>query len=249
VSGGSHLTGQPGGQRTTTRLSIKDISVGGTTFSIADDQLVLAGESIPLTAPPAQAFFDTVNASLATSGCKVAAAASPNRYPQGFLFSRQEPRVGTDPNGTFAASYRAGLAVLCDLPAAVTDNAQVGDVVFSPQRVQILLGWVYTSTTATTEPGGFGLGDLATPSLPPLTGGAATAAPTAIVPDLSAAATPAAAAPSRRAAAATSNRPAPFLRFGPMDGTTRWVLGVVALAAWTTLTHLGLRRLRGVLGE
>src|SRR6202008_2228148 len=131
---------------------------------------------------------DAVTAGLPPTGGRIAPNASPNRYPQGFLFGRPEPRVGTDPDGTFAASFRAGLFVLCDLPAAVTDNAKVGNQVFSPQRAQLVLGFVYTSTSATAEPGGFGLGDLALPSVGPVVAGETVAAPAPVVPPRSAAA-------------------------------------------------------------
>ena len=247
LSGHSRITGKPGAEVTTNRITLTDVTAGGVTFSIADDQIVTGDQTIPIGSTAGQSFFDAVNAGLSPTGCRIAAAASPNRYPQGFLFGRPEPRVGTDPNGTFAGSFRAGLFVLCDLPAAITDNAKVGNQVFSPQRAQMVLGFVYTSTSATAEPGGFGLADLALPSVGPVVSGDTVVAPPPVVPDLSAAAP--VAAPAQRGAAAASTRPAPFLHFGPMDSATRWLLAIVAFAVWAVLTHLGVRRLRGVLSD
>jgi hypothetical protein len=248
LSGRSRITGKRGDGLTSSRVVLNDVTAGGVTFSVADDQIVTGDQVIPVGSTAGQSFFDSVNAGLSPTGCRLAANANPNRYPQGFLFGRPEPRVGTDPDGTFAASFRAGLFVLCDLPAAITDNAKVGNQVFSPQRAQMVLGFVYTSTSATTEPGGFGLGDLALPSVGPVVSGDAIAAPAPVVPDLSAAA-PVAAPPAQRGAAAASTRPAPFLHFGPMDSTTRWLLAIVAFVVWAALTHLGVRRLRGVFGD
>jgi hypothetical protein len=255
LSGASRITGTAGEQTTSSRITLHDVSAGGVTFSIADDQLIIAGQSLPVGSPAAQAVFDSVNAGLAATGCRVTAATSPNRYPQGFLFGRPEPKVGTDPAGTFAASYRAGLFVFCDLPASVTDNAKVGNDVFSPQRAQIVVGFVYTSATASTEPGGFGLGNLLddAPAIPAVAAGGPPAPTTDLgLPDLSAdglTAPAAAASAAARGAAVPRAKPAAFIHFGSMKGTTRWALAVVSFLVWAALTHVGARRLRGVLGK
>jgi hypothetical protein len=250
VSGRSSITGKAGDQSTTTRVALQNVNAGGVTFSIADDQLVVAGQALPIDSPAAQTVFDAANAALTPTGCRIAAAASPNRYPQGFLFGRPEPRIGTDKNGGFAASYRAGLFVLCDLPAALTDNAKVGNEVFSPQRAQIVLGFAYTSTTASAEPGGFGLGDLLAGSgAAPYGAGVAPSLGASVVPDLNAA-PPVAAAPTEVAVAAArprAARPAAFIHFGPMKASARWALAIVSLLIWAALTHVGARRLKGVL--
>src|SRR5207248_4151209 len=58
-------------------------------------------------------------------------------------------------DGSLASSMAAGLLVLCDIPQRLSEPTG-----FNPQRLQILVGFVYTSAIATDKVGGFGLGDL-----------------------------------------------------------------------------------------
>src|SRR5205823_12105019 len=75
-------------------------------------------------------------------------------YPQGFLLSRKPPALGTAKDGTFAASMYGGMLILCDVPHSATDPTT-----FTPQRVQILIGFVYSMARAVKDDAGFGTGD------------------------------------------------------------------------------------------
>jgi hypothetical protein len=172
--------------------------------------------------------------------------------------------MGVAADGSLAASMQGGLLVLCDLPQSAT--APTG---FSPQRMQVLIGFAYTGVAATDEPGGFGLGGLlggdftdggasfgssdgftgrtsdlaagpAALTTGPLAPGADIAAPPVEAAAAEAAAPPAVAAPRPPA------RPRVLAVSYAMDPSHRVVLALVCLAAWAALTHLGLRRLRGV---
>lgn len=248
TSGHSEVTGKPGGQRTEAKVALTDINAGGTRFSIANDQLVIAGSAVPVDSAAAQSFIDSVNDGLAPTRCTIALGTNPERYPQGFLLSRKDPRIGVAEDGSYAASMRGGLIVLCDLPDELGTGTD-----FKPQRLQAVLGFSYTSAAADTEPGGFGLGSLGGADV---LGGTFTAPSTGApsLPDLAPATTPLdapappAAAPSsqlttRRAAV---DLPAPLGDFD-MDPATRWLLALVSVIAWAALTHAGIRRLQGAL--
>jgi hypothetical protein len=246
ASGHSEVTGKPGDQKTEARVALTDISAGGSRFSIANDQLIVGGNTMALDSAPAQSFIDSVNAGLAPSQCTIAVGTNPAKYPQGFLLSRKEPRIGIAEDGSFAASMRGGLLVVCELPDELGTGTD-----FKPQRLQAVLGFAYTAAIANEEPGGFGLGNLldttgvlgtqtlapldVRPSLPDV-------APTAAPVDTPAA-PKAAPLPARRAA---SNIPAPLRDFA-MDPATRWMVALISVLAWALLTHAGARRLRGAL--
>jgi hypothetical protein len=247
ASGHSEVTGKPGDQKTEAKVSLTDIDAGGSRFSIANDQLVVGGQAMPLDSSAAQAFVDGVNAALTPTRCTIALGTDPARYPQGFLLSRKEPRIGLADDGTFAASMKGGLIVLCDLPDELGTGTD-----FKPQRLQAVLGFAYTAATATTEPGGFGIGDLAdsagnvVPALPAVAGLQVTA------PE----ATPALAAPAAEPVAPRAIQPVRSARrlatpLGDfdMDPATRWLLALVSVVAWAALTHAGARRLRGALSQ
>ena len=136
---------------------------------------------------------------------------------------------------------RAGLLVLCDLPEQITGNTDL-----NPQRIQVVVGFVYTATSAVDEPGGFNIGNLVgsidTPALavaPPLT-------PT-LVPDVPAVPglqAPPAPAPVKRAAPIASVVPPRLTE--ALDSAMRWTLAIICLVAWAALTHLGITKLRRV---
>ena len=166
ASGDSSTTGAKGGGKSVAAVNIGDISAGGTTFSLASVghgdgtqsvDLTSGGQTFPADSSQGKALFSAVNAALKPSGCTVAVLGDPARYPQGFVFSRPEPEVGVRSDGTLAASYRGGLLVLCNVP----DNPAAQATKFSPERIQAVIGFVYTSTSANPAVGGFGLGDLA----------------------------------------------------------------------------------------
>ena len=245
ASGHSEVTGKKGGEKTESRVSVTNINAGGRRFDIAGDRLIVGDESMPASSAAGQDFIDNVNAALAPTNCTIAVLTDPARYPQGFLLSRSEPRVGVAEDGTFAGSMTAGLLVLCNMPDALGTGTD-----FKPQRLQAIVGFAYTAATATDEPGGFGLGNLAdqvlgerlvpaadTPSLPDL-----APAPAPLDTVTAPAATPARTLQSRPAA---TRLPAPLGDFD-MDPATRWLLGLACIVVWGALTHAGARRVREV---
>jgi hypothetical protein len=247
AAGHSEVTGKKGGQKTEASVALTDINAGGTRFSIANNQLVIAGQSVPLDSSAAQSFVDQINAGLASTNCTISLLTDPARYPQGFLLGRKEPRIGVAEDGTFAASMKAGLLVLCDLPEELSAGTD-----FKPQRLQAVLGFAYTSAASEGEPGGFGLADLGSDVL-----GEKFLAPSAAtpsLPDLNPAVAPGATAPTQAAAPtqqlqprrAATRLPAPLGSFA-MDPATRWLLGLACVVAWAALTHAGVRRLQSVL--
>jgi hypothetical protein len=247
ASGHSEVTSKKGGEKTESRVSVTDVRVAGRRFDLAGDRLIVGDESMPASSAEGQSFIDNVNAALAPTDCTIAVLTDPSRYPQGFLLSRPEPRVGVAEDGTFAGSMAAGLLVLCNLPDELGTGTD-----FKPQRLQAVVGFAYTAATATDEVGGFGIGNLADqvlgqqllpaadlPALPDL---ATTPAPLEAAPAPVAA--PARTLPSRPAA---TRLPAPLGDFA-MDPATRWVLGLACVVVWAALTHAGAKRLREVFG-
>jgi hypothetical protein len=246
VSGHSQVTGKPGGQQTESHVSITDINAGGTHFDLADDRLIVSGQSMPSASAAAQSFVDSVNQALAPTNCTIALLTNPARYPQGFLLSRKDPRIGVAEDGSYAASMKAGLMVLCELPEELGTGTD-----FKPQRLQAVLGFAYTAASANAEPGGFGLGNLGDSVL----GNTFTAAPSSTpLPDLSPSfapvetpSAPVAATPKvLQSKPAASALPKPLADFA-MDPATRWLLAVVCVVAWAVLTHTGIGRLKKVL--
>jgi hypothetical protein len=247
AAGHSEVTGKKGGQNTEASVALTDINAAGTKFSIANNRLIIGGQAVPVDSSAAQSFMDQINAGLASTNCTLSLMTDPARYPQGFLLSRKEPRIGMAEDGTFAGSMKAGLLVLCDLPEELSAGTD-----FKPQRLQAVLGFAYTSAAAEGEPGGFGLGDLGNTVL-----GQSILAPSAAtpsLPDLSPAVAPIdgapapAAAPTQRLQSrpAATRLPAPLGSFD-MDPATRWLLGLGCVVVWAALTHAGVRRLQRVL--
>jgi hypothetical protein len=264
VHGASATLGTPGTAKTESHVGLGDVTVAGVRFSLANDQVTLAGTTVPLDAASTSNLVTTLNGALAGTGCRIDLLSRPEAYPQGFILGRKPPAIGVNADGSLAASMQGGLLVLCDLPQDAT--APSG---FSPQRMQVLVGFAYTSVAANDEPGGFGLGGLVGGDFSDFGGSssldgfdadaatsgtslaAVTSGPLAPLADATAiGAVEPAAAPSAPAATAAPppRRVAP--RILPvsfaMDPTLRAVLALVCLAGWALLTHLGLRRLRGV---
>jgi hypothetical protein len=141
---------------------------------------------------------------------------------------------------------------VCDLP----DNPAAQATKFSPQRVQAVIGFVYTSTAANPAVGGFGLGDLASgPVSGPGFKSLAGLAPTAGAPATFAVpASPAAVGTALGGSSATGGAPATAARARPksiaavgpigMGTATRVLLALVCVAAWGWLTHLGASHFR-----
>lgn len=253
ASGHSATTGKPGGATSRAAISLHDIDAGGVTFSIASAitdgketvDLTVAGQTVPVDSSVAQATLSAANAAIKPSGCSLTLVGSPAEFPQGFLFSRPQPELGVKPDGTLGASYRGGLLVVCDMPRGVTDNLDN----FSPERAQVLLGFVFTSASAHAEVGGFGLGDLvdSTPGAGSgVLGTTLSAAPTAgtgtsALPSLSAT-PPSNPAPATAAPAIRRAKPAAAIVPYRMGTGAKWLVGLLGVVVWALLTHLGARR-------
>ncbi|MDP1794494.1 MAG: hypothetical protein Q8K63_10205 [Acidimicrobiales bacterium] len=242
ISGTSSVTGKKGGNATSTRITIDDIEIAGLTFSIADDRLIVAGQEVPLLGNVAQATIEQANALLIGSGCRVDVVTNPARYPQGYLFSRPAPKVGLAEDGTFAASMRAGLLVLCDLPESVTPKN------LTPQRVQVVVGFAYTAASATADPGGFGIGNLGgsgdSEAGSPLGAIGSITTPLAPIGDVVTAPTETTTKGGDDKQVVAIAKPALPIAVIPLDGATRLTLIVLCAIAWALLTHFGLTRLR-----
>ena len=253
VSGHSAVTGKAGGAETSGSVALTDMTIGGVTASLTNGALSVAGQSAPVDTSAGQALLGQLNTALAPSGCTATVMAKPSDYPQGFLLARKPPEIGAAADGHLAASMEGGMLFVCNLPASVT--SQLGG--FSPQRVQVLVGFAFTSTQAISDPGGFGLGDLGgltgtsagtavtgpgtITSTPVLHGLVPAPPPTTIVSSTEPAVTTAPAARSTALAA-------PVLRVGhyAFDPTLRAVLFALCLIGWLALTGVGIRALRGV---
>jgi hypothetical protein len=263
VHGTSATKGTPGTATTASEVRLGDVTVAGVRFSVANGRISVAGSNVPLDAASTATFVKTLNTTLAPTGCRLDLLSRPETYPQGFLLGRKPPAMGVAEDGSLAASMQGGLLVLCDLPKDAT--APTG---FSPQRMQVLVGFAYTSVAAADEPGGFAgfaefgsggafgdttadLGETFSGSPAAVVSGAL--APTAaldVAPE-AAADVPLEPAPTPDATAApppTAHRARPVLAAVSfaMDPAHRALLALVCLALWAALTHVGLRRLRGV---
>lgn len=255
--GHSQTTGQPGGAQSSAQVVVSDIAVAGQTFSVSTGTVngkematVTAGTStVPADSPQGQSVIDSANNSLKPQGCSIAVLTSPSSYPQGYLFSRPDPEIGVKPDGTLAASYRGGLLVVCTMPRSVSDPTT-----FSPQRMQMLIGFAFTSTSAHGEIGGFDFSDIGSLDTGPVLGGISLDTPsitsvvTSALPGVDVpVATAPATTPALTATVARPPRPLneqPAVAIPPlrMDQGLRLLLGVVCLVAWGLLTHVGAQR-------
>jgi hypothetical protein len=155
AEGSSNAEGPGGKAATRGHVAITNITAAGQTFSLADDEISFGGQSFPTSSQQAHSFMDGLNASLASSGCKLAILGPAEKYPQGYLLSRKPPTLGVAKDGTYAASMNGGMLVLCDIPASIS-----GPTTFTPQRAQILVGFEYSMARAVNAPGGFSFGGL-----------------------------------------------------------------------------------------
>lgn len=260
--GHSQTTGQKGGAKSSAEIVASDIDVGGMRFSVStgtvdgkDVSTVTAGGTTSaLDTPQGQQVLNAANNLLQPQGCSLAVLTSPSSYPQGYLFSRPQPDIGVKDDGTLAASYRGGLLVVCNIPRSLSDPTTV-----SPQRMQVLFGFAFTSTAANAEIGGFsfddlGLGDFGSaggggPILGstvdvPITGSVTTVAESPL--DLTGALptpTPTARSaplppPLRRSLAPPALAVAPL----SMDQGLRLFLGLLCVIVWGYVTNFGARR-------
>lgn len=244
--GASHTDGRAGGARTQASVDLIGVSAGGMRFDVRNGDLLVDGERLPLDGAAARAVLRSVRAALAPSGCGITVLDAPETFPQGFLFTRPVPELGVADDGTLAASMTGGLLVQCDLPQDLT--APTG---FSPQRLQVMLGFVYTSVAAREDVGGFGLADVgqgtdlggtggglakvgAPPSSSGLPGAPAVAGVEAAPTDPS--------APAVREGAGPVAERIRLLAANFAAGRP-WVW-LAALGLWLVLTHTGIERVR-----
>ena len=254
ANGASATAGTPGTAASEADVSVSDIGVAGSTFSLSFTgnaageavTLSVAGQQLPIGDAAAQAVLAAANTALAPTGCSLTVLSDPAAYPQGFLFSRPQPDLGVKDDGSLAASYRGGLLVVCNVP----DNPVAQTTQFSPERFQALLGFVYTSVAAKGEVGGFGIGDTGGDGSGPF-GGAVV--PTESTLGLGPTSAPVGLpAPPVELAATTARvptgSPASLLTrvLEPLPPGARWALLLSCLALWAWLTHLGLTRLLGI---
>ena len=254
ATGASQVSGKAGDQVTDARIKLTDVVAGGSRFSIEGGQLVIGEQAMALDSSGARQAIEGVNTGLAAFGCRLDLVTNPARYPQGFLFSRPEPRTGVDEAGKFAGSMAGGLVVLCDLPEETSAGTE-----FKPQRLQVVVGFAYTSASTEDEAGGFGIGDLggvfsdtALPPPSPVVAGVNVTAPLDTTPASAALAPAPVATPDASPAAPPPEAPEttevaqPILADFDMDPATRWAIGIVSLVVWAALTHAGAARLRGL---
>jgi len=255
--GHSVTTGKAGGAQSSAQVLLSDIAVGGQTFSIASGSvngkevttLTAAGQTVPIDSPYGQQVMDAANGVLKPQGCTMAVLASPAKYPQGYIFSRPDPEIGLKADGSLASSYRGGLTLVCSMPRSVSDPTT-----FSPQRMQVLFGFAYTSTSVQAEIGGFNFSDIGGLDSGPILGGTLTTGSFAGVGSSPAqsllalpgtAAVPATTGPSTAPARPPQSvlaKPAAVIPPLRMDQTLRLLLGVACVALWGALTHFGIKR-------
>lgn len=256
ASGSSHTDGTPGGASTTATVDLIGVEVAGVRFDLRGGDLVVDGTTLPVGGSAASALLRSISAALAPSRCALTILDSPAAYPQGFLFARPEPELGVAADGTLAASMTGGLLVQCEIPEEIGTTTG-----FNPQRMQVALGFVYTSVSAREDIGGFGLGDLGGGTDQGGSGGG-LAAPTAGGFTGSGGA-PIVAPPAASSPPAGPDGPsAPAAPDGPAGSITERIellaanfaadrpwLWLAALVVWLVLTHRGLERARGLVAE
>ena len=243
--GRSATTGQPGGATTEAIVDVTGITVaGGLTFDLTGGEIAFGAFAVPIDSEAGRAVLAAASAALAPSDCTMAALDSPSAFPQGFLFTRPEPVLGVADDGSVAGSMTGGLLVSCDLPPNPTD--------LNPQRIQVVLGFAYTSVTATAEVGGFGLDDLAggAPGGDGGFGGGLSQPAAAGLPSSSPGSAVEAPVGPATDGVASSSAPAPdsslgrYVRLVAANFAGRPWVWLLALSGWLLLTHTGIDRLR-----
>ncbi len=246
--GASHTDGTAGGAATEAAVDLIGVTVAGTTFDLRDGDLMVDNTVLPVGGSAARAVLRQVRAALAPSGCALTILDQPELYPQGFLFGRPQPELGVADDGSLAASMKAGLLIVCDLPQDLTAPSN-----FSPQRVQIALGFAYTGVAARANIGGFGLDDIGggTPSGGSGEGLEAPAFVPTPLPSTSVSPTPDAVGPGQPASDASQPGGSSVetvvervrLLAANFAAGRPWVWGS-ALLLWLLLAHRGLERVR-----
>ncbi len=169
ASSATTLTGASDGAATDAHVDLLGVEVAGTRFDVRNGSVVVDGEAVGgAEVQPSDALAPAVDA-LAAQGCQLSVLGAPAHYPQGFLFSRDDPYTGMAEDGSAAGSMVGGLLLVCAIPDGVSEPTS-----FSPQRVQVLIGFAMSSALSSEDPTGFDLADLVSPAAP-----AATAPPAA----------------------------------------------------------------------
>jgi hypothetical protein len=243
AEGTSKAQGPGGSDSTTGHVALANISAGGQLFSVADDEITVAGNRFAIDSSAGQAFLNNVNAALAGTGCKLSVLGPANPYPQGFLLSRKPPEIGIAKDGTFAASMHGGMLIICDVPQNLTSPTG-----FTPQRVQILVGFVYSMARATKGDAGFGVGDFIAGA-----GSITTPSRTVDVPAPSLAPVSAIGAkddtnrvPQTQAFAPAGGR---TIRYKPLARSTRIIFIAIGIVLLIAATNFASRRLRELIGS
>lgn len=260
VSGHSTVNGKRGGAATAATVTLADMTLAGVPASLTNNQITVAGQSAPVGSPAGQALLAQVNQQLKPVGCTATVLAHPADYPQGFVLARKPPDLGVAADGHLASSMQGGMLFVCNLPKSVT--SQLGG--FSPERVQVLVGFAFTSAQALANTGGFGLGDLARPLGGSARGPVGPMAGTQFVRGSNNASTITVPQTGDQAIAAIQPRPAApggatppngqarlaggVLAVGQyrLDHTVRLLLFAVCLGGWLILSGIGIRAVRGV---
>jgi hypothetical protein len=234
----------PGGKDSTTgHVAIANISAGGQTFSIADDEITVAGRRFPIDSTAGQAFVESLNNQIAGTGCKLSVMGPASSYPQGFLLSRKPPQLGVEKDGTFAASMNGGLLILCDVPQSVSNPTT-----FTPQRVQILVGFEYTMARAVKDDAGFGVGDFIAGTKTLTTAPRTVDEPAPRTEKGTSVAQNTRSAPSEQAQALPPSV-ARKIGYRPLARSTRIIFVIIGIVLLTGATNFASRRLRELIGS
>jgi hypothetical protein len=242
AEGTSNAQGPGGKAGTTGHVAISNITAAGQTFSLANDEISVGGQTFPTSSEQAHSFMDGLNASLASTGCKLAILGPAEKYPQGFLLSRKPPRLGVAKDGTFAASMNGGMLILCDIPASISSPTT-----FTPQRAQIVVGFEYSMARAAQPPGGFSFGGLLGSIKPPHNVTVVTNIPgTAGTKSRAKVDASTATAPSTQTQPQALAPTAQSSRITPLARGTRWALIALGVVLLMIATNVAARRLRGL---
>ncbi len=241
------LTGAPDGAATDAHVDLLGVEIAGTRFDVRNGSVVVDGDAVSgAEVQPSDALSPAVDA-LAAQGCQLSVLGAPAHYPQGFLFSRDDPYTGMADDGSAAGSMVGGLLLVCDIPDGVSEPTS-----FSPQRMQVLIGFAMSSALSSDAPGGFDLADLVSPAAPASTAPPAapspapapavgTALPRTDVPPPTTAATsppPASSSASPELAAAPTVELRRIVAVNPFDDSP--LVWVAALLVWFLLGQVGL---------
>lgn len=240
--GESVTDGSRDGARTDASVDLVGVSVAGLRFDVRAGEIVVNGDVLPAGGSAVRDLLRAVRTALVPSGCQLTILDEPDVYPQGFLFTRPAPELGIAEDGTSAASMSGGLLLQCDLPDDLSSPTG-----FSPQRMQVMVGFAYTSVAARADIGGFDFGNIGGDGSGAGGGldgqGPGVALPGGGFQDQAPASAPAAdvSAPPAPAVSAVGARIRLLAANFAADRPWVWL---AALALWLVLTHRVIERVR-----